>query len=85
MKKLLLIPALVLFAALATADTQKVTFNVADGAKAKAAATKVAGVTKAEAKGNAVAVQLDPAKTTVQKVAQGLGSGSELVLKVGMH
>ena len=72
-------------AAAADAKSQKVTFAVGDGAKAKAAVEKLAGVAKAEAKGQQVSVEYSPAKVSPSKIAQSMGSSARLLLHVDMH
>ena len=69
----------------ADAKNQKVTFAVGDGAKAKAAVAKVAGVAKAEANGKQVSVEYSPAKVSPSKLALSMGSNTRLLLHVDMH
>lgn len=85
MQKPILFAALVMVIASAQAATEKATFTVANGAKAKAAAAKVAGVSKSDVKGNSVSVEYDATKVSAQKVALALGNDTRLMLKVNFR
>lgn len=88
-RAILAIPILAVFAftmALAAdAKNEKATFAVGDSAKAKAAVGKLAGVVKAEAKGQLVSVEYSPAKVSPSKLALSMGSDARLLLHVDMH